>query len=142
MTAEEVIAALGLEPHPEGGYFKEIHRADPLGAEGRSPVTSIYYLLREGERSHWHRIDTTEVWNFHGGAPMLLQIAEDGQPAQRHLLGTALDLGQRPQAIVPPRAWQSAEPQGHWSLVGCAVAPGFEFSAFEMAPEGRMPRGF
>ncbi|MFN3230755.1 MAG: cupin domain-containing protein [Alphaproteobacteria bacterium] len=138
MTADDVIAALGLQPHPEGGYFAEIHRADAPGG-GRSPVTSIYYLLKEDERSHWHRIDTTEIWHFHAGAPMLLQIAEEGKAAQRHLLGAALDLGQRPQAIVPPQAWQSAEPQGHWSLVGCTVAPGFEFASFEMAPKGWVP---
>ena len=134
--ADAVIARLGLLPHPEGGHYREIFRA---AADGRSPVTSIYYLLRGGERSHWHRIDATEIWHFHAGAPLLLSISADGKAVSRHILGTQLDLGQRPQAIVPPHAWQAAESQGNWSLTGCTVAPGFEFSGFELAPEGWRP---
>ncbi len=134
--ASEIIARLGLQPHPEGGHYREMFRA---GGEGRGPVSSIYYLLREGERSHWHRIDATEIWHWYAGAPLLLSISADGGAVSRHILGNQLDLGQRPQAIVPPHAWQAAESQGNWSLLGCTVAPGFEFSGFEMAPEGWRP---
>ncbi|MBI1180158.1 MAG: cupin [Alphaproteobacteria bacterium] len=134
--AEEIIARLGLRPHPEGGHYVETHRA---AAEGRSPVTAIYYLLRAGERSHWHRVDATEIWHWYGGAPLMLLISEDAASVSRHLLGNQLDLGQRPQAVIPPGAWQAAEPQGDWCLIGCTVAPGFEFAGFEMAPEGWSP---
>ncbi len=134
--ADTIIARLGLLPHPEGGHYREIHRA---AGEGRSPATAIYYLLRAGERSHWHRIDATEIWHWYAGAPLLLSVSADGEAVARHILGNQLDLGQLPQAIVPPHAWQAAESQGHWSLTGCTVAPGFEFSGFEMAPEGWRP---
>jgi predicted cupin superfamily sugar epimerase len=134
--AGEIIARLGLQPHPEGGHYREVFRAP---GEGRSAVTSIYYLLRAGERSHWHRIDSTEIWHWYAGAPLLLSLSADGAAVSRHILGNQLDLGQLPQATVPPHAWQAAESQGNWTLVGCTVAPGFEFSGFEMAPEGWRP---
>jgi predicted cupin superfamily sugar epimerase len=134
--AAAIIARLRLQPHPEGGHYREIHRAP--GA-GRSAITSIYYLLAAGERSHWHRIDATEIWHWYAGAPLLLSVSGDGIAIERHVLGAQLDLGQRPQAIVPPHAWQAAEPQGDWSLLGCTVGPGFEFAGFEMAPEGWRP---
>ncbi len=134
--ADTIIERLGLQPHPEGGRYREIFRAP---GEGRSAVTSIYYLLRERERSHWHRIDATEIWHWYAGAPLLLSISEDGEAISRHILGNQLDLGQSPQVIVPPHGWQAAESQGHWTLVGCTVAPGFEFAGFEMAPDGWAP---
>jgi len=134
--AAGIIARLGLEPHPEGGHYREIFRAP---GEGRSPVTSIYYLLRAGERSRWHRIDTTEIWHWYAGAPLLLSVSEDGEDLTRHILGNQLGLGQHPQAVVPPGAWQAARSQGDWSLLGCTVAPGFDFAGFEMAPEGWAP---
>ena len=134
--AAAIIARLGLQPHPEGGHYREIHRA---AGEGRSAITSIYYLLAAGERSHWHRIDATEIWHWYAGAPLLLSVSGDGMAIERHVLGAQLDLGQRPQAIVPPHAWQAAEPQGDWSLLGCTVGPGFDFAGFEMAPEGWRP---
>ena len=136
--AEDIIAALGLQPHPEGGHYREIYRA-PAAEGTRSAVTSIYFLLRAGERSHWHRVDQAELWYWHAGAPLMLSISEDGQTITRHLLGADFGLGQRPQAVVPPNAWQAAEPRGDWSLVGCAVAPGFEFEKFELAPPGWAP---
>ena len=134
--AGQIIARLGLQPHPEGGHYREIFRAP---GEGRSAVTAIYYLLRAGERSHWHRIDAVEIWHWYAGAPLLLSLSTDGAAVSRHILGNQLDLGQLPQAVVPPQAWQAAESQGNWTLVGCTVAPGFEFSGFEMAPEGWRP---
>lgn len=139
MTAADVIATLGLEPHPEGGHFKEIHRHVPADG-GRGWVTSIYFLLKTGERSHWHRVaDGDEVWCFHAGQPLELAVHQDGGARETHVLGTDLHAGQRPQAVVPAGAWQAARPLnggvlGGWTLVGCQVAPAFAFSSFELAP--------
>ena len=138
MTADAVIAALGLEPHPEGGWFRETFR-DEAPPEGRGASTAIYYLLRAGEASAWHRIDAAEVWHFYDGDPLCLRIeSEDG--VTDHVLGNDFRTGQSPQVVVPPQAWQSAEPLGAWCLVGCTVAPGFDFAAFELAPEGWSPQ--
>src|SRR5208283_3029152 len=95
---------------------------------------AIYYLLREGEVSLLHRIDAAEIWHFYCGAPLELTIVEDGKSAQRHVLGTQIEKGERPQIVVPAGAWQGALPLGAYTLVGCTVAPGFEFSSFELAP--------
>lgn len=133
MTAEEVIQTLRLEPHPEGGHFAETFRDDRGGLRGHS--TAIYYLLQEDEISAWHRIDAAEVWHWYAGAPLELQVLVDGEEAIGHTLGTALDAGMRPQAVVPAGAWQSARSTGAWTLVGCTVAPGFIFETFELAPD-------
>lgn len=139
MTADEVIATLGLEPHPEGGYFREIYRDETIeGARG--DVTSIYFLLKAGEISRWHKVDGTEIWNFHAGAPLRLSIADDEGMKEEVLIGPDLASGQRPQGIVPPCWWQQAESLGNWTLVGCQVAPAFEFDGFEMAPVGWQPK--
>ncbi len=138
--ASSIIAVLGLQPHPEGGHFIETWRADaPEGA--RSAGTAIYYLLQAGERSHWHRLDATEAWHYYAGAPLTLSIspAAGTEAAERHILGPDLASGQRPQLVVPPGAWQSAESTGAWSLVGCTVSPAFEFEGFELAPRGWEP---
>ena len=137
-NAADIIAALGLQPHPEGGHFRETFR-DKASREGRACSTAIYYLLSTGERSHWHRVDAAEIWHFYAGAPLELAIADDGGNRAVRLLGSALDKGERPQVIVPARAWQSAWSTGEWTLVGCTVAPGFEFSGFEMAEKGWEP---
>lgn len=136
LTAAEVIGLLDLQPHPEGGRFRETLR-DPRTFEGRSVGTAIYFLLAAGEVSRWHRVDAAEIWHFHAGAPLELGIAD---PVERRvILGTDLVAGQRPQAIVPAGAWQQARSLGDWTLVGCTVAPGFEFDGFEMAPVGWSP---
>ena len=137
MTAAEIVKMLGMERHPEGGWFVETFR-DAAGSNGRSFGTAIYYLLEAGERSHWHRVDAAEIWHFYAGAPLALSIS-DGKSVARHVLGSALGAGERPQVIVPAGAWQSAESTGAWTLVGCTVAPGFEFSGFEMAQIGWQP---
>ena len=138
MTADEVIRLLGLRPHPEGGHFHETFR-DARTIDGkRAASTAIYYLLKRGERSHWHRVDAAEIWHYYNGASLMLRIAEDGTPAE-HVLGMDLANGARPQIVVPAGAWQSAESLGDWTLVGCTVAPGFEFAGFEMAPKGWTP---
>ena len=138
MTAEEVVALLGLRPHPEGGFYCETFRdAEPAG--GRSASTAIYYLLAAGERSHWHRVDAVETWHFYAGAALRLSISADGAAQEDFILGPDLAAGQRPQGIVPRNGWQSAESLGDWTLVGCTVAPGFQFEGFELAPEGWSP---
>ena len=138
MTADEVVALLGLQPHPEGGFYRETFR-DPEPAGGRSASTAIYYLLAAGQRSHWHRVDAVETWHFYAGAPLRLAISRDGRAEEAVILGPELAAGQRPQAMVPRNGWQSAQTLGDWTLVGCTVAPGFEFSGFEMAPPGWAP---
>ena len=138
LTAEDVVRLLNLEPHPEGGWYRETFRDVP-GPDGRARSTAIYYLLKE--RSHWHRVtDAVEVWSFHAGDPLDLDIARPaGGRAQRLVLGSDLGLGELPQAVVPAGWWQSATCLGDWSLVSCTVAPGFEFSSFEMAPDDWEP---
>ena len=128
MTAPDaIIATLGMRPHPEGGHYVETLR-DTAGADGRARATAIYFLLRQGERSHWHRVDATEIWLWHAGAPLALSIEKT-----RVTLGPDLAAGERPQAVVPAHAWQAAEGLGAWTLVSCVVAPGFEFAGFELA---------
>lgn len=135
--AQSIIQLLGLEPHPEGGHFRETFR-DGRAVDGRAASTAIYFLLARGERSHWHRVDAAEIWHWYAGAPLALRIAE-GAKAVELRLGNDLAAGERPQAVVPAGAWQSAESLGEWTLVGCTVAPGFEFAGFELAPPGWSP---
>jgi hypothetical protein len=132
--AEEVIRLLGLAPHPEGGFYAETFRpAGPGGGRGAS--TAIYYLLREGEVSAWHRVrDADEVWHHYLGAPLELRTVD-----ATVRLGSDLAAGEQPQAVVPAGAWQTARTLGGWALVGCTVAPAFQFSSFEMAPAGWEP---
>jgi predicted cupin superfamily sugar epimerase len=138
MSADEIIAALGMEPHPEGGHFVETFRsAAPIGQ--RAAVTAIYFLLKRGERSHWHRVDADEIWLWHAGAPLALSLAEDGAKARTLILGADLARGERPQGVAPAHAWQAAESLGEWTMVSCVVAPGFEFAGFELAPPDWTP---
>ena len=138
-TAEEIIGQLGLERHPEGGWYRETFR-DEAGHEGRAHSTAILFLLPEGEVSHWHRVDAVETWHWHAGAPLLLKIAKEaGAAVQEIRLGADLFGGEHPQGIVPAHAWQSAQSLGAWTLVGCTVAPGFQFETFELAPQGWEP---
>jgi predicted cupin superfamily sugar epimerase len=137
LSAEEVIRLLDLLPHPEGGAYRETFRAPaPEGRRGAS--TAIYYLLREGELSAWHRVDADEVWHHYAGAPLELSLS-DGKERAALTLGKDLASGERPQAVVPAGIWQSARSLGEWTLVGCTVAPAFQFSGFEMAPAGWEP---
>jgi len=147
LTAEEVVTLLQLQPHPEGGHFRETFRDTPAGrdvagrdaaGEARGASTAIYFLLKAGQRSHWHRVDAAEVWHWHAGAPLTLAIA-DGDGRREVALGPDLKGGERPQAVVPPLAWQAAESRGAWTLVGCTVAPAFLFEGFELAPPGWEP---
>ena len=138
-TAEDVIATLGLVPHPDGGHYLETFRG-ARATGGRGVFTAIYYLLRHGETSAWHRLkDAAEVWHHYAGASLELSVSADGHRVSTFLLGSALSRGERPQALVPAGAWQSARSCGDWTLAGCTVAPAFEFEAFELAPPGWKP---
>jgi hypothetical protein len=137
-TAAAMIRALDLKPHPEGGYYRETFR-DPHMINGRAASTAILFLLARGERSHWHRIDAVEIWHFHAGAPLKLEIV-DGSKEEILRLGNDVHADEVPQATVPARAWQAAESLGDWTLVGCTVAPGFSFDGFELAAAGWSPR--
>ncbi|SHE45565.1 hypothetical protein SAMN05444279_102243 [Ruegeria intermedia] len=141
MTADQIIDHLQLHPHPEGGWYTETWRADNTG---RPTATCIHFLLKQGEVSHWHRVDATEIWLFHAGAPLILSISEtDTGPASDHILSPDLSAG-APQVIVPAGHWQAARSTGNYTLVSCVVSPGFRFEGFELAPPDfdipRMPR--
>jgi len=141
-TADQIVRLLDLEPHPEGGRFRETFRDTATVASGadsvRAASTAIYFLLRAGEVSRWHRVDASEVWHWYAGAPLALTLA-DAKDRRDIRLGPDLAAGERPQAVVPAGAWQQAASLGDWTLVGCTVAPGFQFAGFEMAPPGFEP---
>jgi uncharacterized protein len=138
MTANDVIHLLGLKPHPEGGHYAETFRDQ--GPEGtRAASTAIYYLLDTGEVSQWHRVDAAETWHWYAGAPLVLTVSPNGHDASACHLGSDLRAGQRPQCVVPAGCWQTATSLGAWTLMGCTVAPGFEFSGFELAPPDWRP---
>ena len=135
MTAEELVSQLGLIPHPEGGSYAETWRDEHQSA--------IYYLLRAGEESAWHRVaDRSEVWHHYAGGTLRLDVSDDGESQRSYVLGTDVGAGERPQLAVPAGSWQSAAPLGEWTLVGCTVSPPFTFDAFELAPAGWAPGRF
>ena len=135
-----LIAQLGLKPHPEGGHYAELWRDQP--ADGtRGSASSIHFLLREGEVSHWHKVDAAELWLWHAGAPLLLKMGPEGSTPRQLRLGPNMGEGEHFQGIVPPGEWQSAQSLGEWTLVSCIVAPAFQWEGFEMAPPGWEPGG-
>ncbi len=139
--AARLVETLDLAPHPEGGWFRETYRHADAGG-GRGFKTAIYYLLEAGDVSHWHRVtDADEIWHYYAGAPLTLAISPDGRDVERLIVGPDVAAGARPQALVPRGCWQSAESRGAWTLVGCTVAPAFDFAGFEMAPPGWRPGG-
>jgi predicted cupin superfamily sugar epimerase len=137
-SADDIIRLLHLEPHPEGGHFRETFRDRRDAGSGRAASTAIYFLLRREERSRWHRVDAVEIWHWYAGGPLRLSVLAGGSRST-HRLGPDLAAGERPQGIVPAHAWQQAESLGDFTLVGCTVAPGFEFSGFELAPPSFAP---
>jgi predicted cupin superfamily sugar epimerase len=139
LTAADVIRLLDLKPHPEGGHFRETFR-DRNEIGGRAASTAIYFLLARGQRSHWHRFDAAELWHWHAGAPLQLEISNAPGKIESVTLGCDLASGQRPQAVVPAHAWQAAQTLGDWTLVGCTVAPAFEFKTFELASQDWSPK--
>lgn len=137
--ATEVIAALGLQPHPEGGWYAETWRATAVGND-RPSSSAILYLLAAGERSHWHRVDADEIWQYVAGDPLELRTSADGVAPLAHRLGWSLGSERLvPQVVVPAGTWQAARSVGAWTLVGCLVAPAFSFGGFELAPPGWEP---
>jgi predicted cupin superfamily sugar epimerase len=143
LSAAEVVRLLDLAPHPEGGFYRETFRDQAAGPAGRAASTAIYYLLGAGDVSEWHRVDAAETWHFYAGAPLVLTVSPNGHDAEARHLGPGLTAGQRPQIIVPAGWWQTATSLGAWTLVGCTVAPGFDFAGFELAPPNwrPVPRG-
>ncbi|MFN3219521.1 MAG: cupin domain-containing protein [Acidimicrobiales bacterium] len=143
-VARELIERLGLEAHPEGGWYIETWRA-PASPGERPASTVISFLLCSGERSHWHRVDADEIWCHQAGATLTLSVAEGGGPIAHHRLDAGVGRPDGataqavPHAVVPAGAWQAAETTGAWSLVTCVVAPGFDFAGFELAPPGWEP---
>lgn len=139
VSSGEIIRLLDLRPHPEGGFFRQTFRDPAQVSSGRAASTLIYFLLEAGQRSQWHRVDAAEVWHFYAGAPLQIEVSPDGRETQTHRLGNDLLSGERPQFVVPAGWWQTAWSLGAWTLVGCSVAPGFEFAGFELAPAGWRP---
>ncbi|NLU76308.1 cupin domain-containing protein [Streptomyces sp. HNM0575] len=140
-----LIDELGLQPHPEGGWFRETWRSDvtmrPGGYDGeRASATAIYFLLGPGDESRWHAVRSAEIWLWHSGSPLLLQLGGDGEaPGDEPTtitLGSDVAGGELPQAVVPPGAWQRARPvdRAGETLVSCIVSPGFDFADFRMLP--------
>ncbi len=138
LTAAEIIRRLALKPHPEGGHYRETFRDTNL-INGRAASTSIYFLLQRDERSHWHRVDAVETWHYYSGAPLELSVVDGASEEVIHL-GPDIAAGEAPQITVPARAWQAAQTLGEWTLTGCTVAPGFDFSGFELAPKDWKPK--
>jgi predicted cupin superfamily sugar epimerase len=141
LSAQEVARLLDLRPHPEGGFYRETFRDARLIDARRAASTAIYYLLPAGQTSAWHRVDAAEIWHFYAGASLELKLSPDGARMTVQRLGSDLSAGERPQAIVPAGVWQSAKSLGAWTLIGCTVAPAFEFARFELAPAGFSPGG-
>lgn len=140
VDADAVARLLDLRPHPEGGSYAETWRAEARDG-ARASGTAIYFLLRAGERSQWHRVDAAEIWHFYAGDALELRTSADGRSLVTRRLGTDLAAGERPQLVVPPGHWQAARPLGAWTLAGCTVSPGFDFAGFELAAEGWEPAG-
>jgi uncharacterized protein len=138
LGADDIVRMLQLQPHPEGGHYRETFRDVSANAGDRDHSTAIYFLLRAGEVSRWHRVDAVEVWHWYAGSPLELSVADDRSSQAVHLLGTDLIAGERPQHVVPAGLWQRARSTGEWTLVGCTVAPGFSFDGFEIAA-GELP---
>jgi predicted cupin superfamily sugar epimerase len=135
--ADKIIRRLRLKPHPEGGHYRETFR--DVAKRGRAHSTAIYFLLKRGEESRWHRIYAAEIWHFYAGAPLALSIRRNGRAVKR-ILGTELAKKQLPQIVVPAHAWQRARSLGDFTLVGCTVAPGFEFEKFEIADDIKLKK--
>jgi predicted cupin superfamily sugar epimerase len=139
-TAAGLIELLGLEPHPEGGHYRETYRHVAPGG-GRGSMTAIHYLLQAGEMSRWHRLHSAdEIWIFNTGGVLELMLSPDGQGQEIHRLGLDVARGERPQITIPRGCWQAASSLGTFTLVTCVVSPAFQFDDFELAPPGWAPR--
>lgn len=142
-SAQNLIEQLKLQPHPEGGWYRETWRGE-AGPDGRARGTAIMFLLRAGEASHWHTVDAAELWLWQAGDPVELRLsASDEGQARSVTLGPDVAAGQQLQGLVAPGEWQAARPHGAprrgYSLVSCVVVPGFDFAGFTLAPPGWEP---
>ena len=137
-TANDIIVRLNLQPHPEGGFFRETFRQQPEGG-ARGALALIYYLLPKTHRSAWHRIDATEVWHFVCGDPLRLTLFSDNRGHRRVVVGAPLESEESPNVVVEPWTWMSAVSLGAWTLVSCTTAPAFEDAGFELAPPDWQP---
>ena len=138
MQPSDLIDELGLQPHPEGGWYRELYRSSlrveaPQGA--RSALTTIYYLLERQQVSRWHVVAADEVWHFYAGTPLQLALYRPGTHALRVIELGAPDQGREPVCVVPAGCWQAARPSGPFALVGCSVGPGFEFEDFHLVAD-------
>ncbi len=138
-NADDIVRRLALAPHPEGGFYRETFRDARTDANGRAVSSLIYFLLGAGDVSEWHRVDATEVWHYYAGAPLVLTQSPNGHDASAAHLGPDVLAGQQPQIVVPAHHWQTATSLGAWTLVGCTVAPAFDFASFELAPPDWRP---
>jgi predicted cupin superfamily sugar epimerase len=138
-VVRQLIEDLRLEPHPEGGWFRRTFTHHDLGHDGRPLTSAILYLLGGSESSHWHRIDAVELWHFHAGDPLVLQLSPDGSRVRTRILGPDPSEGHEPQVVVPAGTWQAARSLGLYTLVGCTVTPAFVSEGFELAPPGWQP---
>ena len=138
-SADDIVRRLELKPHPEGGFYRETWRDERKDADGRAASSLIYFLLGAGDVSEWHRVDAAEVWHYYAGAPLVLTQSPNGHDAFAAHLGPDILAGQKPQIVVPAHYWQTATSLGAWTLVGCTVAPAFDFAGFELAPPGWRP---
>jgi len=132
---------LELDPHPEGGWFRETYRCRKEVETSRgikNAGTGIYFLLAGGELSQWHRVASDEMWHFYEGDTLILEMIHPGGSTSQKRLGTSLALDEEPQVLVPGGSWQRAWSSGGYTLVGCTVTPGFDFNDFEMMEPERL----
>lgn len=142
-NAKDLITQLALQPHPEGGWYRETWRQEAEGLP-RGHVTGILFLLEQGQKSHWHRIDASELWIFNAGSPLTLSTARGVEGEERLpdiRLGADILSGEQVQHLYAPGEWQAARAANGWTLVSCIVSPGFEFSGFELAAPDWQPKG-
>ncbi|WP_262689437.1 cupin domain-containing protein [Kordiimonas aestuarii] len=136
ISAQDIIALLKLEPHPEGGFYRRTYR-HKAGPGERGFGTAIYYLIEGSDNALWHRTDGDEIWHWYAGAPLTLSIADKAHTVTEYMLSNDFGAGHRPQILVPGNHWQHAASAGDWTLCGCTVSPGFEFASYELAaPDG------
>jgi len=131
--SEKLINILDMKPHPEGGYFSESFR------DQENNVSLIYYLLKKGQRSHWHRLTKNEILHFYKGDPLLVHVSQDGKRSYTNILGDNIDNKENMHVIINAGSWFSMVSSGEYSLIGCTVAPGFNYSDFELAPKNWEP---
>jgi len=152
MSAQSYISQLGLEPHPEGGFYRETFVSDQRLPSGRPAATSILFLLTHENPSNLHRLDAEEMWYYQSGDPLIVHMIDEAGAYSKILIGPDIEAGQVLQAVVPPNVWfgsSVAAPEGQredqreaeregWALVGCMVTPGFNFEGFELAEREKL----